>query len=184
MNSFFDFLILFLEVSKFGSRTARFGKQPYRTRQLAWMESNVPKLKFWSYCILYILWFIGSNSRRKLAQSSFLLMPLFVNVTPTAWGGSNTTEKNVILLVQYCYYSVFKQHIEGHIFSSIFDASLICLEKQKKDFVRKGNECSLFSYDTCLPNIVNTTKEKDQNKYVTKKERKMTKKPFQCPAQS
>ena len=40
------------------------------------------------------------------------------------------------------------------------------------------------SYDICLPNIVNTTKEKDQNKYVTKKERKMTKKPFQCPAQS
>ena len=40
------------------------------------------------------------------------------------------------------------------------------------------------SYDICLPNIVNTTKEKAQNKYVTKKERKMTKKPFQCPAQS
>jgi hypothetical protein len=42
----------------------------------------------------------------------------------------------------------------------------------------------IVPYDTCLPNIVNITKEKDQNKYVTKKERKMTKKPFQCPAQS
>ena len=42
----------------------------------------------------------------------------------------------------------------------------------------------IVPYDTCLPNIVNTTKEKDQNKYVTKKERKMTKNPFQCPAQS
>ena len=66
----------------------------------------------------------------------------------------------------------------------MFDASLISLGKQQKKSLLEREMSVHCSYDICLPNIVNTTKEKDQNKYVTKKERKMTKKPFQCPAQS
>jgi hypothetical protein len=56
------------------------------------IEKNV-ELSYIYVAVIYILWLVVSNSRRKLAQSSFLLMPLFVNVTPTAWGGSNKTEK-------------------------------------------------------------------------------------------
>ena len=54
----------------------------------------------------------------------------------------------------------------------MFDASLISLEKQKKISLLEREMNVHCSYDLCLPNIVNTTKEKDQNKYVTKKERK------------